>query len=75
MLLDMFGLVKGLWKGKMSLEITHSHVGGLMGAYYVFANLVSMPRLGAATSLSIFVCSQVRSNNNCGMKRKGAVGN
>ncbi|CDH56265.1 predicted protein [Lichtheimia corymbifera JMRC:FSU:9682] len=33
-------------------------IGGLMGAYYVFANLVSMPRLGAATSLSIFVCSQ-----------------
>ncbi|KAI8140559.1 hypothetical protein BJV82DRAFT_623076 [Fennellomyces sp. T-0311] len=34
-------------------------IGGLMGAYYVFANLISIPKLGAATSLSIFVCSQV----------------
>ena len=30
-----------------------------MGAYYVFANLISIPKLGAATALSIFVCSQV----------------
>lgn len=32
----------------------------MLGAFYVFSNLVALPRLGAATSLSIFVCSQVR---------------
>ena len=31
-----------------------------MGAYYIFANLIAIPKLGAATSLSIFVCSQVK---------------
>ncbi|KAI7847452.1 hypothetical protein BDC45DRAFT_354250 [Circinella umbellata] len=34
-------------------------IGGIMGAYYIFANLIAIPKLGAATSLSIFVCSQV----------------
>ncbi|KAL1932033.1 hypothetical protein VTP01DRAFT_9089 [Rhizomucor pusillus] len=37
----------------------YAWIGGLLGAFYVFSNLIAIPRLGAATSLSIFVCSQV----------------
>ncbi|ORZ01223.1 hypothetical protein BCR43DRAFT_486575 [Syncephalastrum racemosum] len=37
----------------------YAWIGGFLGAFYVFTNLVAIPRLGAATSLSIFVCAQV----------------
>ncbi|KAI8983467.1 hypothetical protein BDB01DRAFT_124971 [Pilobolus umbonatus] len=37
----------------------YAWVGGILGAYYVIINILTVPRLGAATVLSVFVCSQV----------------
>ncbi|KAI8068659.1 hypothetical protein BC940DRAFT_298743 [Gongronella butleri] len=34
-------------------------LGGILGSYYVIINVLTVPKLGAATVLSIFVCSQV----------------
>ncbi|CAO0796789.1 unnamed protein product [Mucor circinelloides] len=34
-------------------------IGGILGAYYVIINILTVPRLGAATVLSIFVCAQI----------------
>ncbi|ORX62135.1 hypothetical protein DM01DRAFT_1403834 [Hesseltinella vesiculosa] len=37
----------------------YAWLGGLLGFIYVTSNIFSIPRLGAGTTLSIFVCSQV----------------
>ncbi|CAO3617806.1 unnamed protein product [Cunninghamella echinulata] len=37
----------------------YAFIGGVMGFIYVMSNIISLPRLGAGTTLSIFVCSQV----------------
>ncbi|CAO3597142.1 unnamed protein product [Absidia cylindrospora] len=37
----------------------YAWLGGIMGFIYVMSNIISLPRLGAGTTLSIFVCSQV----------------
>ncbi|KAI8061450.1 hypothetical protein BC940DRAFT_310371 [Gongronella butleri] len=34
-------------------------LGGVMGFIYVSSNIYAVPRLGAGTTLSIFVCAQV----------------
>ncbi|GAB5591639.1 hypothetical protein Unana1_06539 [Umbelopsis nana] len=34
-------------------------IGGICGGYYVIINVLTVPRLGTATVLSIFVCAQV----------------
>ncbi|KAI8376355.1 uncharacterized protein BYT42DRAFT_574305 [Radiomyces spectabilis] len=34
-------------------------LGGILGAYYVIINILTVARLGAGTVLSIFVCAQV----------------
>ncbi|KAI8338182.1 hypothetical protein BC941DRAFT_452181 [Chlamydoabsidia padenii] len=33
--------------------------GGIMGFFYVISNIIAIPKLGAGTTLSIVVCSQV----------------
>ncbi|CEP12635.1 hypothetical protein [Parasitella parasitica] len=37
----------------------YAWIGGILGAYYVIINILTVPRLGAATVLSIFVCAQI----------------
>ncbi|KAL0080360.1 hypothetical protein J3Q64DRAFT_1759678 [Phycomyces blakesleeanus] len=37
----------------------YAWIGGILGAYYVITNILTVRRLGAATTLSIFVCSLV----------------
>ncbi|KAI8057563.1 uncharacterized protein B0P05DRAFT_591258 [Gilbertella persicaria] len=37
----------------------YAWLGGVFGAYYVIINILTVPRLGAATVLSIFVCAQI----------------
>ncbi|CAO3634838.1 unnamed protein product [Cunninghamella blakesleeana] len=37
----------------------YAFLGGILGSYYVIINILTVPYLGAATVLSIFVCSQV----------------
>ena len=39
----------------------YAWIGGICGGYYVIINVLTVPRLGAATVLSIFVCAQVSS--------------
>ncbi|KAI9339256.1 hypothetical protein BD770DRAFT_400318 [Pilaira anomala] len=52
--------------GKRPLPTSHvkaapwyAWIGGILGAYYVITNILTVPRLGAATVLSIFVCAQI----------------
>lgn len=33
--------------------------GGALGTYYIIINILIVPKLGAGTVLSIFVCAQV----------------
>jgi transporter family-2 protein len=35
------------------------YLGGLLGAFYVFASIVLTPRLGAATTIGLFLAGQV----------------
>ncbi|GAA5815484.1 hypothetical protein MFLAVUS_008996 [Mucor flavus] len=37
----------------------YAWIGGILGAYYVIINILTVPRLGAATVLSVFVCAQI----------------
>ncbi|KAI9312290.1 hypothetical protein BX666DRAFT_873349 [Dichotomocladium elegans] len=37
----------------------YSWFGGALGAYYIVINILTIPKHGAGTVLSIFVCSQV----------------
>ncbi|ORZ20526.1 hypothetical protein BCR42DRAFT_408958 [Absidia repens] len=37
----------------------YAWAGGVLGSYYVIINVLCVPKLGAATVLSVFVCSQV----------------
>ncbi|CAO3683757.1 unnamed protein product [Umbelopsis vinacea] len=37
----------------------YAWIGGICGGFYVIINVLTVPRLGAATVLSIFVCAQV----------------
>ncbi|KAI8876724.1 DUF606-domain-containing protein [Backusella circina FSU 941] len=37
----------------------YAWIGGILGAYYVIVNIMTVPRLGTATVLSIFVCAQI----------------
>ncbi|KAI8645717.1 hypothetical protein BD408DRAFT_440740 [Parasitella parasitica] len=37
----------------------YAWIGGILGAYYVIINILTVPRLGTATVLSIFVCAQI----------------
>ncbi|KAG2202638.1 hypothetical protein INT47_002070 [Mucor saturninus] len=37
----------------------YAWVGGIMGAFYVIINILTVPKLGTATVLSIFVCAQI----------------
>jgi uncharacterized membrane protein YdcZ (DUF606 family) len=39
----------------------YAWIGGICGGYYVIINVLTVPRLGTATVLSIFVCAQVSS--------------
>ncbi|CAO3626541.1 unnamed protein product [Cunninghamella blakesleeana] len=44
---------------KLDFAPKYAFIGGIMGFIYVMSNIISLPRLGAGTTLSIFVCSQV----------------
>ncbi|KAI9472361.1 MAG: hypothetical protein EXX96DRAFT_583781 [Benjaminiella poitrasii] len=37
----------------------YAWIGGILGTYYVVINILTVPRLGAATVLSVFVCAQI----------------
>lgn len=37
----------------------YAWIGGICGGYYVIINVLTVPRLGTATVLSIFVCAQI----------------
>ncbi|KAI8890740.1 hypothetical protein K501DRAFT_328323 [Backusella circina FSU 941] len=37
----------------------YAWIGGICGFFYVMSNIFSIPRLGAGTTLSLFVCAQV----------------
>jgi len=37
----------------------YAWVGGICGGYYVIINVMTVPRLGTATVLSVFVCAQI----------------
>ncbi|KAI9303699.1 hypothetical protein BJ944DRAFT_241220 [Cunninghamella echinulata] len=44
---------------KLKSAPPYAFFGGILGSYYVIINILTVPYLGAATVLSIFVCSQV----------------
>ncbi|ORX57366.1 DUF606-domain-containing protein [Hesseltinella vesiculosa] len=50
----------------------YAWVGGILGAYYVIVNVLTVAKLGAGTVLSIFVCAQVISA--CVMDHFGLLG-
>ncbi|KAI8366653.1 uncharacterized protein BYT42DRAFT_587397 [Radiomyces spectabilis] len=37
----------------------YAWIGGILGCYYVITNILTIPRLGAATTLALFVCAQI----------------
>lgn len=51
---------------------THTHTGvvanirkgGILGTYYIVINILTVPKHGAGTVLSIFVCAQVSNKSN-----------
>ncbi|KAI8331484.1 hypothetical protein BC941DRAFT_438499 [Chlamydoabsidia padenii] len=57
---------------RLSAAPWYAWAGGILGAYYVTINVLTVPKLGAATVLSIFVCSQVITA--CVMDHFGLVG-
>ncbi|KAI8886158.1 DUF606-domain-containing protein [Backusella circina FSU 941] len=45
--------------GKLRDAPWYAWIGGILGAFYVIINILTVPRLGTATVLSIFVCAQI----------------
>ncbi|KAJ2956188.1 hypothetical protein NQZ79_g7912 [Umbelopsis isabellina] len=57
--IDVTALGTPLPTSKLTTAPAYAWIGGVCGAYYVIVNVLTVPRLGAATVLSVFVCSQV----------------